>query len=185
MQSCTVKDKGMDTKTKLTDLLGGATRGKTRVRGFAPWNSKPGSDRMVLVEKVLKVIEEYREHLPLTVRQIFYRLIGATVKKKRTLFQTQLYETLNRARRAKLILMSDITDGGTTSMGGGGWSGRGVEKFLGSVVSRAKYLLGSIANTGKNNGWSSGARLPVWSISYGVPRMTTRLRCSPAAGSIR
>ena len=45
---------------------------KTRPRGFADWNPRP--DTLALVGQVQAVLDEYREHLPLTVRQVFYRL---------------------------------------------------------------------------------------------------------------
>ena len=57
------------------DLLGGATRVKTRVRGFAPWS--PQAATLELLEQVRAVLDEYEDYLPLTIRQIFYRLVGA------------------------------------------------------------------------------------------------------------
>jgi hypothetical protein len=48
----------------------------TRPRGFAPWN--PTAESRGLIEKVLAVLAEYGAYLPLTVRQIFYRLVGAS-----------------------------------------------------------------------------------------------------------
>lgn len=44
---------------------------RTRVRGFAPWT--PRADARVLLEQVLAVLDEYRAHLPITLRQLFYR----------------------------------------------------------------------------------------------------------------
>jgi hypothetical protein len=54
-------------------LLGGATR--TRTRGFAPWS--PRGATLQLLEQVRAVLGEYEDYLPLTIRQIFYRLAGA------------------------------------------------------------------------------------------------------------
>ncbi len=48
----------------------------TRVKGFAPW--RPQKKTEALLEDVLGVLDEYREYLPLTVRQVFYRLAVTT-----------------------------------------------------------------------------------------------------------
>ena len=57
------------------ELLGGAARRATRVRGFAPWS--PQRATLALLDQVQAVLVEYRDYLPLTLRQIFYRLVGA------------------------------------------------------------------------------------------------------------
>ena len=46
----------------------------TRVRGFSPW--RPIAKSLVLLETVQAILVEYAAYLPLTVRQIFYRLVG-------------------------------------------------------------------------------------------------------------
>jgi hypothetical protein len=46
----------------------------SRVRGYAPW--RPQAKTLALVDQVREVLDEYRDHLPLTVRQVFYRLVG-------------------------------------------------------------------------------------------------------------
>jgi hypothetical protein len=56
-------------------LLGGVQRVRTRVRGFAPWS--PEKATLALLDQVRGVLSEYADHLPLTIRQIFYRLVGA------------------------------------------------------------------------------------------------------------
>jgi hypothetical protein len=61
--------------SEVLDLLGGAQRIKTRVRGFAPWS--PRAETQVLLDQVRAVLGEYEDYLPLTIRQIFYRLVGA------------------------------------------------------------------------------------------------------------
>jgi len=55
----------------VTDLLGGADRTSTRPRGFIRWAPRAATRR--LLEQVRAVLEEYA-YLPLTMRQIFYRL---------------------------------------------------------------------------------------------------------------
>src|SRR5262245_43057447 len=94
-------------------LLGGAERKRTRVRGFAPWS--PQKETLHLINQVKDVLREYSPYLPLTLRQIFYRLVGAHGYEKSEQEYERLGEHLNRARRAKMIPMSAIRDdGGTT-----------------------------------------------------------------------
>ena len=47
-------------------LLGGMQRVRTRVRGFAPWS--PEQATLVLLDQVQGVLDEYVDHLPLTIR---------------------------------------------------------------------------------------------------------------------
>ncbi len=44
----------------------------TRVRGLAPWSPQTGTRE--LLDRVRAVLIEYEAHLPLTIRQVFYRL---------------------------------------------------------------------------------------------------------------
>jgi hypothetical protein len=66
--------------------------------------------------QVLEVLEEYAAHLPLTVRQIFYRLIGAYGYEKDLKAYKRLCEYLNRARRARLIGFDALRDDGVSVM---------------------------------------------------------------------
>lgn len=96
--------------TELLHLLGGAERGKTRVRGFAPW--QPRAETRVLLAMIGTVLEEYAAYLPLTIRQVFYRLVGAHAFPKTEQAYDRLCEAINRARRAGLIAMDAIRDDG-------------------------------------------------------------------------
>jgi hypothetical protein len=96
--------------TDITDLLGGATRTRMRVRGFAPWS--PQAATLQLLDDVRAVLGEYENYLPLTIRQIFYRLVGAHAYEKTEQAYERLCEHLNRARRARLIPMDVIRDDG-------------------------------------------------------------------------
>jgi hypothetical protein len=93
-------------------LLGGAERTRTRVRGFAPWTPRASTEQ--LLAQVDLVLAEYIDHLPLTLRQIFYRLVGAYAYEKTEQAYERLCEHLNRARRARLIPMDIIRDDGGT-----------------------------------------------------------------------
>ncbi len=82
-----------------------------RPRGFAPWN--PAEESLALIDQVKMVLREYREHLPLTARQIFYRLVGAYGYEKTERAYSNLCEKLVRARRAQMIPFAAIRDDGT------------------------------------------------------------------------
>jgi hypothetical protein len=60
------------------------------------------------------VLDEYHDQLPLTLRQIFYRLVGAYEYEKTERAYKRLAEAMNKARRAQLISMDDIRDDGFT-----------------------------------------------------------------------
>ena len=55
---------------------------------------------------------DYRAHLPLTLRQVFYRLVGAHGYAKTETAYSNLGDTLNWARRARMIEMDAIRDDG-------------------------------------------------------------------------
>jgi hypothetical protein len=102
-------------------LLGGAKRKKVRVRGFAPWSPQAAS--LELLDQVHAVLGEYEDYLPLTIRQIFYRLVGAHRYEKTEQAYERLCEHLNRARRARLISMDVIRDDGGVIEESNYWTG--------------------------------------------------------------
>jgi hypothetical protein len=121
----------------VASLLGGARRRRTRVRGFAPW--RPHDETLRLLELVRAVLVEYAEYLPLTLRQVFYRLLGAHGYAKTEQAYERLGETLNRARRARLISMGDIRDDGGTTIAANMWAS--AEEFLDTVRDQAGRLM--------------------------------------------
>lgn len=84
------------------------TRKTTRPRGYAEWN--PQAATRVLLANVEAIVDDYRAYLPLTVRQLFYRLVGAFGYPKTEESYAQLCEKLNRARRAGLLSWDAIRD---------------------------------------------------------------------------
>lgn len=88
-------------------------------RGLAPWSPRPAT--LDLLDRVRTVLAEYREHLPLTVRQVFYRLVGAYGYPKTEQGYARLGEHLNRARRAGLIAWDALRDDGITFEDHSGW----------------------------------------------------------------
>lgn len=119
------------------DLLGGAERRKTRARGFAPWNPQPAAQALLVL--VQAVLTEYAEYLPLTIRQVFYRLVGVHGFEKTERAYERLCENLNRARRARLIPMDTIRDDGGQTVTPSAWEG--AEDFLSVVRAQAAGLV--------------------------------------------
>lgn len=115
------------------DLLGGAEGRRARPRGFAPWN--PQRDTLAVITQVRAVLVEYAQYLPLTIRQVFYRLVGAHDFPKTEQSYGQLVDYLNRGRRARLIPMDVIRDDGGARYVGKGW--RSAEAFLRDLGAQA------------------------------------------------
>lgn len=70
------------------------------------------------------MLAEYREHLPMTARQVFYRLVGRYGFPKDEQAYDRLQEYLNRARRTGMIPMEAIRDDRALTMGDvGGYAG--------------------------------------------------------------
>jgi hypothetical protein len=90
----------------------------------------------VLLEQVEQALDQYYDYLPLTVRQIFYRLVGAFGYEKTERAYDRLAEALVRARRARLISFDDIRDDGTT-LYPISWYG-GIEAFHEATKRRAR-----------------------------------------------
>jgi hypothetical protein len=85
-----------------------------RPRGFiTDW--RPRAETHQLLDQTQAVLDEYRDQLPLTSRQIFYRLVGAHGYEKTELAYKRLTELLNKARLAGLVDMSAIRDDGFAS----------------------------------------------------------------------
>src|SRR5829696_2461812 len=88
--------------------------GKGRPKGYAPWN--PQKKTKAIIAQVEEVLRQYRDELPLTARQIFYRLVGAYGYPKTEGAYESLTNFLVRARRARLVDFGDIRDDGASVM---------------------------------------------------------------------
>jgi hypothetical protein len=86
-----------------------------RAKGFATWNIQDRT--MPLFMDIQAVLEEYRAYLPLTVRQVFYRLVGRGYPKSES-FYDSVQDKCNRARRSGRIPFSAIRDDGVSRLGG-------------------------------------------------------------------
>lgn len=107
---------------------------RTRPRGFAPWNPRPAS--LALVRDVQAVLAEYEAHLPLTIRQVFYRLVATRGFDKTEGAYSRLCETVNRARRARLIPFAAIRDDGPSRYEPASWAGP--EAFMADMLADAQ-----------------------------------------------
>jgi hypothetical protein len=108
----------------------------TRVRGLAAW--QPRRRSLELLEKVQAVLAEYRAYLPLTLRQVFYRLVGAHGFDKTEQTYGRLGECLNRARRASMVPFHSIRDDGITLCESIAWEDGG--EWLRATVASAKLF---------------------------------------------
>jgi hypothetical protein len=81
-----------------------------RPRGFIDWKPRAASQK--LLDQIDAVLAEYIDQLPLTARQIFYRLVGAYAYSKSERDYKRLQEILVRARRAQIVPFAHIRDDG-------------------------------------------------------------------------
>lgn len=98
-----------------------------RPKGYMNW--KPSPEVAEVVRQSREILREYGGYGPMTVRQIFYRLVGNYGYDKTERAYRRLAEYLVKARRARMISFSQIRDdGGTTAGGGEGFET--VDEFL-------------------------------------------------------
>lgn len=76
----------------------------------------PRAKTQPLLDNVREILDQYAEQLPLTLRQVFYRLVAAYGYEKTEQAYDRLGETLNRARRARVIPFEVIRDDGSDNM---------------------------------------------------------------------
>jgi hypothetical protein len=98
-------------------------------RGFITW--RPSAKSEALLDQVAEVLVTYAEQLPLTLRQIFYRLVARYFYEKTERAYKRLGELLNSALRAGRIQMDDIRDDGFVRHTPNAFAS--VEQFLASV----------------------------------------------------
>ena len=142
-----------------------------RPKGYAPWS--PAPETAAVVRDVLAVLEEYSAHLPLTVRQIFYRLVGQYGYEKTERAYSRLAEYLVRARRAHMIPFSHIRDDGTVGSGYYGWDS--VEQWVDSLKDDA-------AAYQRDRAYGQPVRLELWCEASGmVPQLQRAARGYPVS----
>lgn len=85
----------------------------TRPRGYIE-HYRPHAKTIAVLADVTAVLNEYRNHWPLTVRQIFYRLVGKFEYPKTEHFYRTLTDHLSNARRGRWIPFEAIRDDGVS-----------------------------------------------------------------------
>lgn len=83
-----------------------------RPKGFAQW--RPQRKTLVVLAQVRDILDECRAELPLTARQIFYRLVGAYGYPKNENAYERLTNILVRARRSGRVPFESIRDDGAS-----------------------------------------------------------------------
>jgi hypothetical protein len=86
-----------------------------RPRGYIS-DYRPQRKTSELLKAVDRVLEEYRDHWPLTIRQVYYRLVGAHGYEKTEDFYKTLIHHMGNARRARVIPFDAIRDDGVTTV---------------------------------------------------------------------
>lgn len=133
----------------------------TRVRGLASW--QPRGKTLLLIEQVCEVLDEYADSLPLTVRQVFYRLVAAHDYPKDERAYARLGEMLVRARRAGVIPFAALRDDGAVIAGSPGFHGK--PDFLAAVRAAAEAY-------GRNRLEGQAASVELWVEAGGmVPQL--------------
>lgn len=92
-----------------------AARSTKRPKGYIEWN--PSDDVRYILALVRQILNEYGRYGPMTVRQVFYRLVGQHGYDKTEQAYKRLANYLVKARRAGFIDFDSIRDDGTTAVG--------------------------------------------------------------------
>ena len=95
-------------------------------KGYVEWN--PRSRTRERLAQVQAILDEYDDYKPLTVRQVFYRMVGRFGYDKTEKAYANLGYTLRRARRARVIEFSDLRDDGISVLENVGF--RSIADFL-------------------------------------------------------
>lgn len=135
---------------------------KGRPRGFIDdW--KPRADTASLITSIRSVLKEYESYLPLTIRQIFYRLVVNVGYEKSELGYKRLCEVSNKARRARMIPFDAIRDDGFHRTDFVGWH---------NVEQAQRYLMREAKNYRIDRQRHQDRRLVVWCEAQGmVPQL--------------
>lgn len=99
-----------------------------RAKGYIEdWSPKPHV--ALIIDQTREVLSEYGRYGPMTVRQIFYRLVGQYGYDKTERAYKNLAEYIVKARRARMISFGSIRDDGG-KIAGGSWGYDNVDQFL-------------------------------------------------------
>ncbi|WP_232279510.1 hypothetical protein [Roseobacter sp. AzwK-3b] len=97
---------------RIGEIAAGCKSGRARgyIRDYRPY-----AKTRALLDQVQAVLDEYRDYVPLTNRQIFYRMVGAHGYDKSESAYGRLCNHLANARRGGLIPFDAIRDDGVTT----------------------------------------------------------------------
>jgi hypothetical protein len=134
----------------------------SRVRGLAAY--RPHAHSLQLIKNVKTILAEMAEYLPLTLRQVFYRLVVKSQLGKTDNEYARLCEVCNRARRAGFIDFDDIRDDGPTIKTGFDFADAAdLTKYIGNIRTGARMDLQSFQER----------RVWVWCEAAGmIPQLT-------------
>lgn len=133
-------------------------------RGYSPYNPSPYWGSVIDAVRAM-LQDELRDVKPVTVRQIFYRLIAAHDFPKTERDYKALARTLTRARRSYMISFDDLRDDGITERAPLTYTGPD------EVLARAKSLLDGEYYMTDLQRWQE-ARLVLWCEAAGmVPQL--------------
>ena len=134
----------------------------TRPRGpRTDW--RPQRATLGLLEQVAHVLAEYSDHLPLTLRQVFYRLVAEQGFDKTERSYERLLDAMGNARRAGMIPFDSIRDDGITDVSPSAYSGK--EHFL-------EVVQGAASRFRLNRQVGQAATIEVWCEAAGmVPQL--------------
>lgn len=136
-----------------------------RPRGYAAWS--PSDEAYKTILDVKDVLRTYSEYLPMTSRQIFYRLVASTGYPKTEKAYKTLCERLVRARRAGMISFTAIRDDEITSLGGDfGYDDPAA--FWNSLREKADYY-------GRPDREGQDYSIELWIESGGMTQMVSRM----------
>jgi hypothetical protein len=106
-------------------------------KGFAPW--EPDAKVEAIVQDIEAVLLEYEEYLPLSIRQIFYRLVGNKGYPKDEGFYDKVKSYIKRGRHSGRIPWSSIRDDGVEEAGGIDGQWESPERYLKSLQEIKNY----------------------------------------------
>ena len=134
----------------------------TRPRGpRTDW--RPQRATLGLLEQVAHVLAEYSDHLPLTLRQVFYRLVAEHGFDKTERSYERLLDAMGNARRAGIIPFDSIRDDGITDVSPNAFDGK--DHFL-------EVVQGAASRFRLNRQVGQAATIEVWCEAAGmVPQL--------------
>lgn len=141
----------------------------TRAKGFME-NWTPTAEVQRWIDLTNGILQEYRSYGPMTVRQVFYRLVGQHDYTKDERAYKRLAEYLVKARRAGMVSFGSIRDDGTVShTRDENTDRRDVWEYITDIISRpADYL-----RLNRNNGQPHHVEL--WCEAAGMAPMLAQM----------